>query len=43
MIRNLRSLLFINLCDINVEKYILSIFVNFLREMGAISELILEV
>ena len=41
MIRNLRSLLFINLCDINVEKYILGIFMNFLREMEIILDLIL--
>ena len=41
MIRNLRSLLFINLCDINVEKYILGIFMNFLREMEVILDLIL--
>ena len=39
MIRNLRSLLFINLCDINVEKYLIGVFVNFLREMEVVLEL----
>ena len=39
MIRNLRTLLFINLCDINVEKYFIGVFVILFREMEVILEL----